>query len=143
MKQRYLLLYMAWLIAVVSTAGSLYFSNVLGFPPCDLCWWQRIFTYPMVFVLFVGLWRKDVSVPYYILPLAIMGSIFALYQNLIYEGIIPEVIKTCSNGVSCTTKYIELFGFISIPMLSLISYIVIILLNIAFLRMGKEHSKNL
>ena len=143
MKQRYLLLYMAWLVAVVSTAGSLYFSNVLGFPPCDLCWWQRIFTYPMVFVLFVGLWRKDVSVPYYILPLAIMGSIFALYQNLIYEGIIPEVIKTCSNGVSCTTKYIELFGFISIPMLSLISYIVIILLNVAFLRMGKEHSKNL
>ncbi len=135
MKQRYLLLYLSWLIAVVSMAGSLYFSNVLGYPPCDLCWWQRVATYPIVFILFVGLWRKDVNVPYYVLPLVIFGVVVSSYHNLIYYEIIPEVLKTCSSGVSCTTKFPELFGIFSIPLLSLLSYIAMILLNIAFLRM--------
>lgn len=138
MKQRYLLLYVAWLIAVASTAGSLYFSNVLGFAPCDLCWWQRIFTYPIVSILFVGLWKKDVHVPHYILPLAIAGLFVSIYHNLIYEGIIPEVIKTCTNGISCTTQYVEFFGFVSIPLLSLLSYIAIIILCVAFTRLGKQ-----
>ncbi len=87
------LLYLAWLIAVAAIVGSLYFSNVLGLPPCDLCWWQRIFTYPIAVLLLVGLWRKDANVPYYVIPLAGIGLLFAVYHNLIYEGIIPEAIQ--------------------------------------------------
>lgn len=141
-KQRYLFLYFAWLVSVVSMAGSLYFSNVLGYPPCDLCWWQRVFTYPLVFVLFVGLWKKDRHVPYYVLPLALAGMVFAIYHNLLYEGIIPEVIKTCASGVSCTTEYIEFLGFISIPLLSLFSYITIIVSSVVFMTLDKTTSNN-
>jgi disulfide bond formation protein DsbB len=126
-------LYIAWLASVASFAGSLYFSNVVGFAPCDLCWWQRVFMYPIAVVLFVGLWRKDRCVPYYTIPLAFIGGLIALYHNLIYEGMMPEVIKTCTTGVSCTTKYVEIFGFISIPMLSLLSFVVIIVASTIYL----------
>ncbi len=135
------LLYLAWLIAVAAILGSLYFSNILGLPPCDLCWWQRIFIYPIAVLLLVGLWRKDVNVPYYVIPLAGIGLLFAVYHNLIYEGIIPEAIQTCTNGVSCTTPLVELFGFVSIPLLSLLAYGGILVLNGAYIVLVRRQQK--
>jgi len=74
----------------------------------------------------MGLFPFDKSVIKYALPLAIAGWLTALYHNLLYSGIIPESIQPCSQGVSCTEKYIDLFGFITIPMLSLLSFSTII-----------------
>jgi disulfide bond formation protein DsbB len=108
--------------------GSLFFSYVMDFAPCVLCWYQRIFLFPLVIILAVGLFPFDRGVVKYALPLAITGWLIAAYHNLLYAGIIPEGMQPCSKGVSCTEEYIDLFGFLSIPMLSLLSFTVIIIL---------------
>ena len=120
------ILFLCWLLVTISTLGSLFFSYVVGFAPCVLCWYQRIFLFPLVILLAMGLFPFDKSVVKYALPLAIAGWLTALYHNLLYSGIIPESIQPCSQGVSCTEKYIDLFGFITIPMLSLLSFSTII-----------------
>jgi len=128
------ILFLCWLVASVSTMGSLFFSYVMEFAPCVLCWYQRIFLFPLVIILSVGLFPVDKSVVKYALPLAIAGWLTAAYHNLLYAGIIPESIQPCSQGISCTEEYIDLFGFLSIPMLSLLSFSTIITLLIILKR---------
>ena len=120
------ILFICWIIASVSTIGSIFFSFVMEFAPCVLCWYQRIFLFPLVIILAIGLFPFDKSVVKYAFPLAIAGWLTALYHNLVYAKIIPESIQPCTQGVSCTEEYINLFGFLSIPMLSLLSFSIII-----------------
>lgn len=128
------LLFLCWLLASFSTAGSLFFSYVMQFEPCVLCWYQRIFLFPLVIILAVGLFPLERSVVKYALPLAIAGWLTALYHSLLYSGVIPENIQPCSQGISCTEEYINLFGFVTIPVLSLLSFSSIIALLIIFHR---------
>ena len=128
------ILFICWFLASVSTLGSLFFSRVMEFAPCPLCWYQRICLFPLVVILAVGLFPFDKSVVKYALPLAIAGWLTALYHSLLYSGIIPESIQPCSQGVSCTEDYIDLFGFLTIPMLSLLSFSTIIALLIILKR---------
>lgn len=119
------LLYFAFLVALVSMAGSLYFQYGQGYPPCVLCWYQRIFMYPLVFILGVAILKRDRNVASYVLPLGIIGGLIAVYHNLLYYKLIPESQAPCEAGVSCTTKFIEWFGFVTIPSLSLASFAII------------------
>ena len=137
MKTRYHLL--AWLQAWIATLGSLFFSEIMHFTPCVLCWYQRIFMYPLVFILSIGILRKDKNLPYYVLPLSITGLLIALYHNLLYYGIIPEVVR-CAIGVSCKTRFFAWFGFITIPLLSFIAFTVISACMIALLKSHKPLS---
>lgn len=131
----WILLFLCWLLVSVSTTGSLFFSYVLEFEPCVLCWYQRIFLFPLVLILAAGLFPAfDRSVIRYALPLAIAGGLTAFYHTLLYAGIIPKSIQPCSQGVSCTEKYIELFGFVSIPMLSFIAFLTVFTLLIILKR---------
>lgn len=122
------LLQFAFLLSLISTLGSLYFSEILKLPPCLLCWYQRIFMYPLVIIFAVGIWKKDKYISFFALPLSIIGILIAAYHNLLYYKIIPESIAPCTLGVSCTTKQIEWFGFITIPLLSLLAFISITIL---------------
>jgi disulfide bond formation protein DsbB len=106
----------------------------MGFPPCVLCWYQRICLFPLVLILGAGLFPLDIKVVRYALPLALAGGLTAFYHTLLYSGIIPEKIQPCSQGVSCTEEYINLFGFFTIPMLSLFSFSIIITLLVIFKR---------
>jgi len=128
------LLFAAWLIAAVAMLGSLFFSDVMGFAPCVLCWYQRIFIYPLVLIFGVGLFSFDTGVVKYSLPLAIAGWLVALYHTLLYWGIIPKSIQPCSEGVPCTEKYIELFGILSIPFMSFLAFTAILILLIILKR---------
>ena len=128
------IVFICWIIAAVSTLGSLFFSEIMDYPPCALCWYQRICLFPLVIILAVGLFPFDKNVVKFALPLAIAGWLTALYHNLLYSGVIPEDIQPCSQGVSCTEKYIELFGVLTIPMLSLLSFSTIIILLITLKR---------
>ena len=128
------ILFLCWLLVSVSALGSLFFSYVMEFAPCVLCWYQRIFLFPLVLILAIGLFPFDKKVVKYALPLAIAGWLTAAYHNLLYAGIIPESIQPCTQGVSCTEEYIDLFGFLSIPMLSLLSFSTIIVLLIILMR---------
>lgn len=122
------ILFICWMIASISTLGSLFFSEIMKFPPCVLCWYQRICLFPLVLILLTGLFSFDKSVVKFALPLAIAGWFIAFYHNLLYSGIIPESIQPCSQGVSCTEDYINLFGILTIPMLSLIAFSTIVIL---------------
>ena len=120
------IIFICWIIASVSTLGSLFFSEIMELAPCALCWYQRIFMFPLVIILLVGLFPFDKRIIKYALPLAIAGWGFAFYHYLLYSGFIPESIQPCSEGVSCSETYLDLFGFLTIPMLSLISFSIII-----------------
>ncbi len=124
--------YAAWVVSIVSVSGSLYASEIAKFPPCILCWYQRICMYPLVVIIAIGILKKDRHMPLYVISLSLIGFFIALYHVLLYYQIIPESIAPCIQGVSCTTKYIEWFGFITIPFLSLISFGTIIVLMYLF-----------
>ena len=128
------ILFLCWLLAGASTMGSMFFSHVMEFAPCELCWYQRICLFPLVVILAVGLFPLDKSVVKYALPLAGAGWLTALYHNLVHAGVIPESIQPCAQGVSCSEEYIALFGFLTIPMLSLLSFSMIVALLVALNR---------
>ena len=97
-------------------------------PPCVLCWYQRIPMYPLVFLLGLGIVRRDAQVRIYGLGLSLMGLLVATSHVLLYYGIIPESISPCTQGISCTTRQIEWAGFVTIPLLSWAAFLLISLL---------------
>ncbi len=117
--------YIAWAQALVATIGSLFFSEFIGLIPCLFCWYQRIFMYPLVFIIAVGILKKDKNLPFYVMPLSITGMFFAAYHYLLQKGIVPENVAPCGLGVPCNNIDLEWFGFITIPFLSLMAFAVI------------------
>lgn len=132
-------LYIALVQAVIATLGSLYFSEFQHFTPCILCWYQRICMYPLVVILFAGIMHQNRKIHWYVLPLSLIGMGIALYHNLLYYKIIPEVIAPCQAGISCTTKFIAWFGFITIPFLSFLGFL---LINVSMIFFILSHKKN-
>ena len=122
---RWMWLFAAWLAATGATLGSFFFSEIMELPPCSLCWYQRIFMFPLPIILFRGLFPFEPGVIRYALPLALCGWAIAAYHTLLHVGIIPESASPCSQGVPCSAAYLELFGFISIPVLSLLAFSVL------------------
>ena len=120
-----LLPYLAWVVALVGTVGSLFFSEVMGLPPCDLCWYQRIAMYPLVVIIGAGIVMRDSRMKTYALPFALIGLAISVYHNLLYYGVIPKTITPCGEGVSCTEAQIEWFGFVTIPLMGLVSFLLI------------------
>lgn len=139
------LLPLAFLQAVIAMAGSLYFSEVMLLVPCVLCWYQRITMYPIVALTFVALYRKDENVWAYVLPLSVTGLVISTYHNILYYavnwGIRPDWTGPCQAGVSCTTRYIEWGGFITIPLLSFVAHLVITVLMVMLWRTTRAMEK--
>ncbi len=124
--------YLAWTLALVSMLTSLYFSEIAGYPPCLLCWYQRVFMYPLVFIIGVGIIRRDHAIALYVLPLSIVGTAIALYHNLLSWHVISESLAPCQAGVSCVNNVVLGYGFITIPLLSLFAFTCITLLMIVY-----------
>lgn len=136
-KQWYLI-FTCWLIAGSSTLGSLFFSEIMELPPCALCWYQRIFMFPLVFILIVGLFPFDPKVVRYALPISVVGAAIAFYHLLLYSGVIPEDLQPCSQGVSCTETYLGLFGFVTIPLLSFMAFASIVAILVIAKRISNK-----
>lgn len=119
------ILYIAFAQAFIATLASLYFSEIRHFPPCTLCWYQRIFMYPLVLIFAVGILKKDKNVNLYAWPLIAVGWLIAFYHNLLYYNILPEAAAPCTAGISCTTRFFAWFGFITIPLLSLTAFTIL------------------
>ncbi|OVE74587.1 hypothetical protein BVX95_02020 [archaeon D22] len=120
-----------FIISATATLGSLFFSEILGFLPCKLCWIQRIFMYPIAILSGVALYRKDINVKYYILPLAIIGSLFSIYHY--FTQLFPAETGSifCAIGeASCQTAYTFAYGYITIPMMALTAFILIIVFSL-------------
>ena len=130
--QAWTFLFLAWVLASVATLGSLFFSEVMHFPPCSLCWYQRIAMYPLVFILLVGLFPLEPKVWKFAMPFVVVGWGIALYHIFIQIGILPERMQPCRQGISCGEAYLRLFGFVTIPMLSFVAFTGILALLLSF-----------
>jgi disulfide bond formation protein DsbB len=104
----------AWLASIFAMGGSLYFSDVVGFVPCLMCWYQRIAMYPLVAVLGVAFFRSDAAAWRYALPLSLIGLVISIYHASIQLRPALEAIS-CGSGPPCSGRYMAVFGFISIP----------------------------
>jgi len=129
-----LLLYSAWLVALVATVGSLYFSEVRHFVPCTLCWYQRILMYPQVLLLGVAAWSRDAGVVKYSLPLTVLGAVIATYHVLDQKVAGFGFPGVCASGVPCNVSYVNYFGFITIPVMSLTAFLIISTLLVLVVR---------
>jgi disulfide bond formation protein DsbB len=125
------LVFACWLIASAAMLGALFFSEIMNLPPCLLCWYQRIFMFPLVLLLPVGLFPFDRKVILYALALTLAGWLVSLFQWLLVVGVIPEAIRPCTQGVPCAEVQVEWLGFVNIPLLSFIAFTTINALLIA------------
>jgi disulfide bond formation protein DsbB len=117
----------AWVVALVATVGSLVYSEVIHFEPCRLCWFQRIAMYPLAIVLLVGGIRREFAVKYYALPLALIGLGVSVYHYLLQT--FPTLESgACDPTNPCSAKYVDIFGFITIPFMAGCGFIVIAVL---------------
>ena len=118
----WMLIFLSWIIALVSTLGSLFFSEVMGLVPCVLCWYQRILIFPLSLILLLGLFPLDKSIIKYSLPFAVLGLLFTVYHLFLFYGFIPEDLKPCTQGIPCDDDSMILFDILPIPWLSLLAF---------------------
>jgi disulfide bond formation protein DsbB len=124
---RHVALSAAW----IATGGSLFFSEVLGWRPCLLCWYQRILMYPLAILLAIGIIRRDRGLHLYVLPFSIVGIGTALYHYLLIKtDWLPP--PACAVDIPCTVDYLNWFGFINIPFLALTAFVIITCMMLAF-----------
>jgi disulfide bond formation protein DsbB len=119
------IIYIALIQALVATFGSLYLSVILKWQPCLLCWYQRIFMYPLVVIIGVGMILKTKGLKYFVLPLTFIGLLISIYHNLLQYGVIAEKNAVCSIVNPCVTNYHVLSTFITVPLLSMVAFIII------------------
>jgi len=117
----------AFVVATLATIGSLYFSEVAHFEPCRLCWYQRIAMYPLVVILGIAAWRRDINVRRYVVPLAVIGALIATYHYAL-EWLPWLDSGVCSATTPCTIVWFREFGFISLPYLALSAFLLIVAL---------------
>jgi disulfide bond formation protein DsbB len=124
---RHIALFAAW----TATCGSLFFSEVLGWRPCVLCWYQRILMYPLAMLLAIGIIRRDRGLHMYVLPFSIAGIGVSLYHYLLIKtDWLPP--PACAVDVPCTVDYLNWFGFINIPLLALAAFLIITCMMLSF-----------
>jgi disulfide bond formation protein DsbB len=130
----------AWITSLIATLGSLYFSQVRMYEPCTLCWYQRIFMYPLVIILIIGIIKKDATVALYSAVLSLIGIGLSSYHYALQK--IPFFTQTAPacGRVPCTGQYINWFGFVTIPFLALTAFIIIFICSLLILRLSKEDS---
>lgn len=134
-------LHALFMLALIGSAGSIFYSNVLGYAPCSLCWWQRIFCYPQVVLFGIALWKKDSHVYLYSLWLSGIGFFIALYQYLLQWGLAPDVGCSTAPGVAdCSVRITLGLGYVTIPMMALTGFGALILLALIMRDYHKHHA---
>jgi disulfide bond formation protein DsbB len=124
----------AFIIGLTATLGSLYLSEIRNLTPCKLCWLQRVFMYPMPFLLGVAYFKKARDVAKYVLPLSIVGGLIAVYHY--YLQINPQPLAPCTTvgfSVSCSERFFTHFGYITIPWMSFSAFLIITMLSKIYL----------
>ncbi|HET7571169.1 MAG TPA: disulfide bond formation protein B [Gaiellaceae bacterium] len=120
-------LWAAFVVAAVATGGSLFFSEVAHFVPCELCWFQRICMYPLSLLLLFLAFHADNRVARYLLPFPVVGGGVSIYHLLVEHGVVKQTLE-CSLSApgGCATKWIEKFGYVTIPTLALTGFVLLI-----------------
>ncbi|PLY08986.1 MAG: disulfide bond formation protein B [Arcobacter sp.] len=129
---------LSFIVSLSATLGSLFFSEIMQFVPCSMCWYQRIFMYPLVFIFLINLLYPDDKIFKYTFIIILIGLTFSIYHNLLMFGIISEDMVPCVQGVPCSTIYLDWFGFITIPLLSFVAYFLLFILQLMIYKNLKE-----
>jgi disulfide bond formation protein DsbB len=122
---------LAWVIALVTTLGSLYYSKVQGYLPCELCWYQRICLYPWSVILGIAAWRRDAAIKIYAIPVLCIGVVISLYHSWIQWFPPSSGTSFCSVDAPCTTKFVNEFDFVTLPFMALSAAVLMIALLLA------------
>ena len=122
--------YLALLPALAALLGSLYYSEIAGFIPCTLCWYQRILMYPLTIIILVGIFTQDEYLPNYVLPFSIIGMFISGYHYLIQWGVFGHP-AACEAGIPCDMRWVNYLGFITIPFQALVAFILITIIMAA------------
>jgi hypothetical protein len=128
---------LALVVAIVTTAGSLFYSEVQDFIPCELCWYQRICMYPLVAILAVGVLRRDRAVLWYAAPFAAIGAPLALYHWLVERVPSLSDADSCSVVAPCAVPYFEELGYVTLAFMDMSAFLLIA----ALLLVGRAHHR--
>ncbi len=129
------LLLLIWVQAFLATTGSLFYSEVMGYIPCELCWYQRILMYPLVIIYGVALFKKDVKMSFAGLFLSGIGMFVSTYHYLVQKvSAFQELGGSCTGGIPCNAIYVNYFGFITIPFMAGAAFIIIFVLHLILLK---------
>lgn len=125
-------------LALVATLGSLYFSEIRGYEPCELCWYQRILMYPIVLISGIAIYQKNARIALTTLVFSSIGALTSGYHYAIQKiDFFGERAPACG-VVSCTGEYINYLGFITIPFLALVAFIGIATISLILVKHNKE-----
>lgn len=131
------------IVSILAMLGSLYFSEVRIYTPCEMCWYQRVLMYPMVVITIIGTAFKDKLLGYYTIIFSSVGALIALYHYLAQKVNFVGEEMSCSGTVTCTVQYINWLGFITIPLLSFVAFVMILVLSILYIKtVRKKREEN-
>ncbi|SFJ63951.1 disulfide bond formation protein DsbB [Halobacillus dabanensis] len=133
-------LFLLWATSLVATVGSLFFSEVLGYEPCELCWYQRILMYPLVIIYGAALWKKKMDMAIPGLIMSGIGMLISIYHYSLQKIPALSTGDTCGL-VPCNAQYINIFGFVTIPFLAGTAFIIIFIIHVMLI--GKKGSKGI
>lgn len=127
-------LYGAFAMSLISTLGSLFYSEIMNLPPCVLCWYQRITMYPLILIFGYAIYKRsrDVLWPAYVM--VPIGWLIAVYHNLLYFNILPKAAAPCVAGISCTTRMPGILATFPIPLQALVGFTILLILTIIIWR---------
>jgi disulfide bond formation protein DsbB len=128
-----------WMIlsfSTIATLGSLFFSEIAGYNPCVLCWYQRIFMYPLVISSIILIYKNTKELLYFILPMSFLGIIFAGYHYFI--RFLSPILLCSIDGANCAIKEFMTFGYITIPMMALTAFMAIFIISLLMLFSKKD-----
>lgn len=130
----------SFLLSLIATLGSLYYSEIVHFPPCKFCWLQRIFLFPQVVLLGIAYYKKDFGIAVYSLALSTIGAVLALNHSFLQQFNFSVLPCSASGGVSCEKVLVSEFGFVTIPVMSLTVFLLLILGMLYVRRYQKQES---
>lgn len=127
-----------WTVALIATLGSLYFSEIKGYIPCTMCWYQRIFMYPIVLIGLIALIQKNSKIAWTTAAFSFIGGCISLYHYGIQKLTFLQDSAPECGGVACTGQYINYLGFITIPFLAFVAFAFIFIASLVLLKQTKE-----
>lgn len=132
------ILLLIWTQALIATIGSLYLSEIVGYNPCELCWFQRVLMYPLVIIYGVAILRKDMNIALPGIVLSGIGFLVSVYHYGLQKLPFFNKIGDFCGNVPCNVQYINYFGFITIPFLAGLAFMIIIILHVYLLKKQKS-----
>lgn len=132
-------LLIGFVVALFGSALTLFYSEYLGYVPCDLCWYQRIFLYPQIFIFGLALWKKDFSIHLYTLALSLIGLVIAIYHHMLQIGY--DMYKPCSDAlfaVDCAKPSFIEYGFVTFPFMAVVLFTFLAILSFVAIKFSKK-----